>query len=44
MGLYTAGSYYQPAVMVGGLITAGSCYQPAVMMDITTGPNGHYGH
>ena len=44
MGLYTAGSCYQPAVMVGDLITAGSCYQPAVTMDITAGPNGHYGH
>ena len=40
MGLYTAGSCYQPAVMVGDLITAGSCYQPKVMMDITAGPNG----
>jgi len=40
----TAGSCYQPAVMVGDLVTVGSCYQPAVMMDITAGPNGHYGH
>ena len=44
MGLYTAGSCYQPAVMVGDLITAGSCYQPAVMRNITAGTNGHYGH
>ena len=44
MCLITAGSWMEPAVMVGDLITAGSCYQPAVMRDITAGPNGHYGH
>ena len=44
MFLITAGSWLEPVVMVGDLITAGSCYQPAVMMDITAGPNGHYGH
>ena len=32
MCLITAGSWMEPAVMVGDLITAGSCYQPAVMM------------
>ena len=44
MFLITAGSWLESAVMVGDLITAGSCYEPAVMMDITAGPNGHYGH
>ena len=39
MCLITAGSWMEPAVMVGDLITAGSCYQPKVMMDITAGPN-----
>jgi hypothetical protein len=43
ISIITAGSCYQPAVMVGDLITTGSCYQPAVMRDITAGPNGHYG-
>ena len=44
MFLITAGSWLEPVVMVGDLITIGPYYQPAVMMDITAGPNGHYGH
>ena len=44
MTIITAGSCYQPAVMVGDIITAGSCNQLAMMIDITAGSNGHYGH
>ena len=44
MFLITAGSWLEPAVMVGDLITAGFVLQPAVMMDITADPNGHYSH